>query len=52
MTETSYAEKLLALAQNETADLFIVLLNNMRCSDVRISSIGIALSLCQQSSPT
>ena len=34
ITETPYAGKLLALAQTETADLFILLLNNMLCSDI------------------
>lgn len=34
ITETPYAGKLLALAQTESADLFILLLNNMLCSDI------------------
>jgi hypothetical protein len=34
ITETPYAGKLLTLAQTETADLFILLLNNMLCSDI------------------
>ena len=34
ITDTSYAGKLLALAQTEKADLFILLLNNMLCSDI------------------
>lgn len=34
ITETPYAGKLLALAQTEPADLFIILLNNMLCSDM------------------
>jgi len=34
ITETPYGGKLLTLAQTETADLFILLLNNMLCSDI------------------
>jgi hypothetical protein len=34
VTETPYAGKLLTLAQSGPADLFILLLNNMFCSDI------------------
>jgi len=34
ITETPYAGKLLALAQTEPADLFILILNNMLCADL------------------
>src|SRR5574341_626152 len=40
ITETPYVGKLLAQAQSEGVDLFILLLNNMRLSDVPFSYFG------------